>query len=227
MTGDRFAEWDAAYVLGSLTPADRRAFEAHLPGCADCSGAVAGLAAMPGLLSHAPAAAVLDSTSAPEPPPELLPRLLSAARRERRRRRLWAGAGAGVAAAAVLLGALVGVQQAGWSPEAGSQVAMTAVRDVPVKASLRVQSVTWGTRLHLHCRYDGRAPAGGRYEPPVYQLVVVPADGSSPRHVAQWSVVPGLEAAIDGSTDLPASDIAEVRLQTLDGTVLMRAFPAA
>ena len=31
-TGDihEYATWDAAYVLGSLSPADRREFEAHL-----------------------------------------------------------------------------------------------------------------------------------------------------------------------------------------------------
>ena len=28
--GDKYAEWDAAYVLGSLSEADRREFEAHL-----------------------------------------------------------------------------------------------------------------------------------------------------------------------------------------------------
>ncbi len=30
---ERFAEWDAAYVLGALTAVDRRAFEDHLEEC--------------------------------------------------------------------------------------------------------------------------------------------------------------------------------------------------
>lgn len=49
--GDRYAEWDAAYVLGALSPSDRRAFEHHLAECDACRGAVAELAGLPGLLS--------------------------------------------------------------------------------------------------------------------------------------------------------------------------------
>ena len=37
----RFAEWDAAYVIGALSPADRREFEAHLDSCERCMRAVA------------------------------------------------------------------------------------------------------------------------------------------------------------------------------------------
>ena len=46
-----YATWDAAYVLGSLSPADRREFEAHLSGCPLCTQAVAELSGMPALLS--------------------------------------------------------------------------------------------------------------------------------------------------------------------------------
>jgi anti-sigma factor RsiW len=51
MTPHRYADWDAAYVLGALSSADRREFEDHLAGCAPCRDAVAELAGMPGLLS--------------------------------------------------------------------------------------------------------------------------------------------------------------------------------
>ncbi len=39
-TGDdhHYAMWDAAYVLGALSAADRREFEAHLAGCPECRG---------------------------------------------------------------------------------------------------------------------------------------------------------------------------------------------
>ncbi len=33
---DEYALWDAAYVLGSLSCADRREFEEHLNTCASC-----------------------------------------------------------------------------------------------------------------------------------------------------------------------------------------------
>ena len=36
----RYAEWDAAYVLGALSPAERREFEEHLDECEKCRAAV-------------------------------------------------------------------------------------------------------------------------------------------------------------------------------------------
>ncbi len=52
-TGDihDYATWDAAYVLGSLSPADRREYEAHLSVCPLCSQSVGELSGMPALLS--------------------------------------------------------------------------------------------------------------------------------------------------------------------------------
>ena len=47
---EKFAQWDAAYVLGALEPADRRLFEEHLENCERCQGAVSELSALPGLL---------------------------------------------------------------------------------------------------------------------------------------------------------------------------------
>ncbi len=45
--------WDAAYVLGALSDADRREFEAHLAGCVSCRAAVAELSGVAPLLSLA------------------------------------------------------------------------------------------------------------------------------------------------------------------------------
>jgi anti-sigma factor RsiW len=44
--------WDGAYVLGSLSPTERREFEAHLDGCEPCSRSVRDLAGLPGLLGR-------------------------------------------------------------------------------------------------------------------------------------------------------------------------------
>jgi anti-sigma factor RsiW len=49
---DKFAQWDAAYVLGALSPAERREFEEHLASCPSCQAAVSELAALPGLLAQ-------------------------------------------------------------------------------------------------------------------------------------------------------------------------------
>src|SRR5674476_1672482 len=44
MTTDEFTLYDAAYVLGALSPADRREFEDHLKGCAACASSPTELA---------------------------------------------------------------------------------------------------------------------------------------------------------------------------------------
>ncbi|MCV7233282.1 carotenoid oxygenase family protein [Mycobacterium branderi] len=49
--GHDYATWDAAYVLGSLSAAERREFETHLGACASCRQAVDELADMPALLA--------------------------------------------------------------------------------------------------------------------------------------------------------------------------------
>ena len=60
----RYAMWDAAYVLGSLSSADRREFEAHMADCPSCRETVAQLSGMPALLSqldHSDVAAINES----------------------------------------------------------------------------------------------------------------------------------------------------------------------
>ena len=56
--------WDAAYVLGALSDADRGEFEAHLAGCMSCREAVAELAGVVPLLTLADAT---TATGAPVP----------------------------------------------------------------------------------------------------------------------------------------------------------------
>lgn len=218
--GDRFGQWDAAYVLGALGPADRRDYEDHLTDCTDCSAAVAELAGMPGLLSRAPAAAVLDEPSAGRPPETLLPRMLAAVRQDRRRRTVWTALVGGVAASLVAIAVLLGMTS-GSTTAVGRPVAMTAVRDVPVTASVQLERVPWGTRVHLRCTYDGSAASSGWSRPVVYRLVAVPRSGGPTQQIARWKVLPGKEAVVDGSTDLARTNIAALRLEATDGTVLL------
>src|SRR5215212_4870811 len=97
-----FAEDDAAYVLGSLSPVERLEFERHLTQCEDCNQAVRELAGIPGLLSRVNPDVLTLAPQPDEPVPDsILPGLARAARRSRRRR-LLAAAGAAAAAAAVV-----------------------------------------------------------------------------------------------------------------------------
>src|SRR5246127_3795701 len=77
--GHKYAQWDAAYVLGSLSELDRREFEAHLEECWACRDAVAELSGMPALLSLLDRDEVIDeddpiAVRPPWPQPDLVGR---------------------------------------------------------------------------------------------------------------------------------------------------------
>lgn len=81
---DPFREWDVAYVLGSLSPSDREAYEHHLAGCPSCEREVCRLVGTAGLLSRVPMEwAVASLGTAPQAPATVLPGLARAARRGR------------------------------------------------------------------------------------------------------------------------------------------------
>jgi anti-sigma factor RsiW len=133
---DEYAMWDAAYVLGSLSSAERWEFEAHMIDCPLCGNAVGELSGMTALLSQLDRdeLAAIDGRNGVETllPDELLPSLLSKVSWWQRRSRVvtWT---AGAAAAAVLaIGVLVGVGGHG----------LTSV-PTPPEASLSVQPMSW------------------------------------------------------------------------------------
>ena len=94
----RFAHLDGAYVLGSLSPAERLEFEAHLPGCAECSRGVRELAGLPGPAGPGRRG---RSSRCPRPTPRCrrpcCPRCVREVRGEQRRRSVltarWRGRG--------------------------------------------------------------------------------------------------------------------------------------
>jgi anti-sigma-K factor RskA len=87
----RYAMWDAAYVLGSLSAGDRREFETHMADCPACRQAVVEISAVPAMLSQFDGdyiAAINGSGHVSEVsamPSALLPSLLAAVRWRRRR----------------------------------------------------------------------------------------------------------------------------------------------
>ena len=77
--GHKYAQWDAAYVLGSLSEKDWREFEAHLGECRACRDAVTELSGMPALLSLLDRDEVIDeddpiAVRPPWPQPDLVGR---------------------------------------------------------------------------------------------------------------------------------------------------------
>ena len=236
-TTDPYREWDAAYVLGALGPADRRELEEHLAGCDGCREAVAQLAGLPGLLASVPAEHALagDPRDRDDAAADVVPLagLAAAARRSRRRRRTLVAA----AASALLVGgvgaglALGGPGEgAGPSPSSPAPVARPATVDlepvgaVDVRASLTATPRPWGTSLEWSCTYPPRPgydPAGGA-DAVVYELVLV--DRAGDRTVAATWAGAGTEATgLGAASSLPLDDIARVEITRAGGETLASA----
>lgn len=237
---DRYALWDASYVLGALSTDDRREFEQHLAVCAGCSRAVAELAGMPALLSRVQPDArrsFLDEFAAGRadgavgqpvdrtPPTDLLARISdrdrSLRRRQRRRMALVAAAAAAITATAVVVPA-----ELGHSDRPSLVVALPALVDKPLSANVRLYRESWGTRIDLTCSYGDVAglPAGTTWN---YGLYVI--DGQSrATMIASWTTRPGSTVQTGASTDLAVDQIRSVQIRSIDtGAVLMsRDLPA-
>lgn len=209
---------DGAYVLGALGPAERAAFERHLPSCPTCREAVATLAVLPGLLGRLDAATALPPVAAP---PSLLRRTIAAAaaqRRVERRRRMWFATASGLAAIALAAVVGVGVHLAdGGSPPSAPLTAMQpAISDVPVTAAVGLIATEGGTRIDMTCRY-----ATGYEGKWVIRLVVYPRWGGTGEQVGTWTAKAGQVLSLSGITHLVPSDIERVELQRADSTPLL------
>ena len=182
---DLYAEWDAAYVLGSLASEERHDYERHLRICADCTRRVAEAVGMPGLLGLVPIDQVLGSDGAAErasdfaeslgtsatliPPGSLsrddgLPRLLATARRRRRRgRMLQAGLLISVAAAAATIAFVLPTRPTPVGPEGqlGELITLRQVVPNPLTAGVRFATQPGGTRIDGSCGYGSHETVAG------------------------------------------------------------------
>jgi hypothetical protein len=226
-TGCDFEHADGAYVLGALSAAERLDFERHLTGCEACTARVRQLAGLPGLLGRV-GAEVLEEVPPPGVPATLMPAVAARVRREQRRRTTVAALLAAAVAALVVGVGAVWVDAVRDDPAApsaaptpGPGTAMEPVGgDVPVRASLTLEDVTWGTRIGLLCTYD---PATVEYEPPAevtYLLVVRTRDGGT-EQVGTWRSVGGRTMRLEAGTATRQQDIASVEVRTTDGRVVL------
>ncbi|HEV8055177.1 MAG TPA: zf-HC2 domain-containing protein [Nocardioidaceae bacterium] len=226
-----FAHDDAAYVLGALSPVERLDFERHLGGCDDCTRAVRELAGLPGLLRRVEAS-VVEHPPVDEPVPDTLLPSLSREVRRARRRRTRAAAGLAAAVAAVIVSVVVSqvgdgdastpdVPGASSSPSGVVAETMDPVGDVPVRGSVTLEQVTWGTRLGLTCTYDPDS-VGYQLPPTVgYTLFVRTRDGRT-EQVGSWRSVGGMTMQLSAATAASREDIASVEVRAPDGRVVLR-----
>lgn len=145
-----------AYLLGSLEPAERSAFERHLRGCGACRREMLRLAPLPGLLSQVRLADLELPFEDPQPSPDLVPLPPQPVveptpppphAAPRRRWALLVGAGA-LVAVLLALGLLVPrlLERSGEpAPAAATWTATDAASGVAATANL--ESRSWGTEL--------------------------------------------------------------------------------
>jgi len=233
---------DAAYVLGALSPVDRREFEDHLRDCPDCREAVQRLAGMPGLLALTTADGI--SESGPGVPNTILPALIARARSTRRRRRLAVG-GLLAASIAVLL-ALVGTvitesaetnpSVAGPSPTVSAPTSgaepsnpssatstppvvdepMTPLLPGPMSASVELADKRWGTAITVVCQYENDV------DPDIaYDITVIDTNGR-PASAGSWRAVAGGNYRISAATALTRDHIAALEVRLPDGEPILR-----
>lgn len=218
---DPFALWDAAYVLGSLSSNERREYESHLSGCAQCQIAVSELSGMPALLALLDREEMqgLDDNQPEQPPlrPELLEPLLAKVSWRRRRSRLWTSVAMAAAAAVLAIGLVLvlwpGIlgQQTGSTQAAGPVLEMTRVAPSPLNASVTLTSYAWGTRIDMACTYGDWSGRDPNAPPDELAMVVLGRDGSA-TELTTWLGLPGATALPSGNTALPIDEIVAVQL---------------
>jgi len=212
--GDPFRAWDGAYVLGALSPQDRRLFEEHLRACDDCRQAVADLAGMPGLLRSLPpedAAGLLDE---PARDAEVVDLATVARRAGRQQRHRLAGLTA-AAAGLLVVGGTAGALLVPGAPTRSPGAAATALSLQPVGASavtadLTLEPKAWGTRVDWSCTYPAGAWPDG--DGPTYELVLVADDGTE-TVVATWVARDTGAEGLGASSAVPASRIDAVQIR--------------
>jgi hypothetical protein len=210
---DQYADWDGAYLLGALSPAERSEYEQHLRTCRSCAAALAEISGLPSLLSRLPAEDAAPLLAPAGPPPASVLSPFPPRRRARLRRIAVALAATVGLLAAVFVGGLVLRPAPPANPD--RTVALAPVASSPLTARVALTSTRWGTQVDLTCTY-----AAGYGEEHAYRLVLLDAAGDAVQ-VSEWHAGPGQTTVTSGSTRLPVKAISRVELQRLDGTVLL------
>lgn len=221
-----FANLDAAYVLGSLAPAERADYERHLKGCDDCSRSMQELAGLPGLLARVPAE-VLELLDRDPVPPTLLPAIVAAAQKQQRRRTtrtaLLAAAAVAVIAAgsAAVAASLDGNERHVSSPPPAVETTappqlMTPVGDGQSEGWVSLTPVADGTRLDLTCTYRSTHGSGHAYE---YKLVIRTKEGLK-EDITSFEATPDAELRITDTTTTELDEIVRVEVRNSYGAIL-------
>jgi hypothetical protein len=203
-----------SYVLGSLSPADRAATDAHLPGCRACREELASYAALPAMMSRVH----LDQVRQPAPPvpSAVLNRALSTVATEQERKatqlRWWRTATVLAAAVCLLVALLLGRPAPNsQKPSAPDGVPLVAAAGVSASGSASLEPKPWGTAITL--QLDGLPQGGG------FTAWVTAANGSR-SIAASWSPTPNGHASLSGAAAIPTTQLASLHIMQGQTTLL-------
>jgi hypothetical protein len=222
MRDDDIANWDAAYVLGALSPEDRLAYEDHLAAHPERAAAMTEFAGLPGILNAlSPEEAVAliaepDGRAGDAPVVDFMPSLARAAERRQKRSRRAVMATV-VATAAVFLAVGVFVATTLFPRTAQQQTptlqAMAPGSRSGVVAALAVSEKKWGTRLDWKCEYtkDWARNVSS------YDLVVTTDDGKQTT-VGSWAPEGDEATGLAAATVIPTSKIRTVDIRVAGTT---------
>lgn len=215
---DPYAEWDAAYVLGALSPAERLEFEGHLSGCGRCRAAVAEIAGVPGLLAQVGPADAARLTEAPdlqdEMPDTVLPEVLATVRRERTQlTRALLGIAAGIAL--LLSGFALGQVVDPFGADEPQHLAFAAVSPSMITANVNLVPVRAGTQVQVECQYGSATDPDPTGHYARYSVVVTDRDGKA-SVIKDWPVSAGKVMRPSGTTPLSVSEIQDVQIRETD-----------
>lgn len=197
-----------SYLVGALEPRERADVEAHLAHCPACRDELAGLAALPGLMSRLSTDEVLAG-----PPPvddALLERLLAAAswqRRLARRRRIVSAA----AAAVLLVGGVLGTVSA-YRSVTGPDWHTVSAANGHVHVTVEMAKASTGTSITL--RLSG-VPADEHC-----RLIAV-SDTGERETAGSWEATYSGTAVIKGATSISYSHLSRLVIETYSGQELV------
>jgi anti-sigma-K factor RskA len=228
VNADRFALLDAAYVLGALSPEERRDFEEHLAECSSCQAAVAELAGVPGLLAQVSPedAALVAAQTSQAVEAEALPKTLLPSRiadQRKRRRRLVTALVAAAAAVVLIVGGIVwnsGLLPIG-EPRSPILLAFSHVQPSSITATVEVVPQPEGTDFRVECQY---AANGGhpREAYATYGIWIVDRSGSAVE-AKTWPAKPNRVMRPQAHSPLSWSRISHVEIRDEEGETLLRA----
>ena len=229
-SADSYTQWDAAYVLGALSPAERREFEEHLSSCPNCQGSVSELAGLPGILAQvSPEDAAMLVIDTPglgdeQPPKTLMPPQVSQLKARRRR---MLGAIIGLAAALVLIAGAIGIGTGVvpiGRPPAPYLLAFHRLQPTAITAIVEVVPQPRGTDFRVECQYgEANEPTHGGHER--YSIWVVPRSGAA-MQAKSWPASPNKVMTPEAHSTLAVSRISSVEIRDEAGQALLRAeFP--